>query len=207
MYCIQHCFICRTSAVPEDVRIEPRTVVSSALVVRRSNHSAILWSKIVWIRNSLFCAWTLRFYSSLLPLPRFEPVIFLLAGRLANHWATSHPSQWAIRLTPVVFIPFPLPFKWCLFFSLLSSFCPHHAEISFCLFPHAWNAFFQCFHATNFPPFFLFWLFLSYFYPSCKFLPLFVPNSHSSSPLFDLLFFHKSLLLLSGFIQPCFPVT
>jgi hypothetical protein len=42
MYCIQHCFICRPSdsTVSEDARIEPRTVATSELAVRRSNHSA-----------------------------------------------------------------------------------------------------------------------------------------------------------------------
>ncbi len=42
MYCIQHCFICRPSdsTVSEDDGIEPRTVETSALTARRSNHSA-----------------------------------------------------------------------------------------------------------------------------------------------------------------------
>jgi hypothetical protein len=42
MYCIQHCFICRPtdSTVSEDAGIEPRTVATSALSVRRSNHYA-----------------------------------------------------------------------------------------------------------------------------------------------------------------------
>ncbi len=42
MYFIQHCFICRSSdsTVSEDVGIEPRTVATFALAVRRSNHSA-----------------------------------------------------------------------------------------------------------------------------------------------------------------------
>jgi hypothetical protein len=41
MYCIQHCFICRPSdsSVSEDAGIEPRTVATSALAVRHSNHS------------------------------------------------------------------------------------------------------------------------------------------------------------------------
>ncbi len=41
-YCIQHCFICRPSksTVSIDVGIEPRTVATSALTVRRSNYSA-----------------------------------------------------------------------------------------------------------------------------------------------------------------------
>ncbi len=40
MYCIQHCFICRPSdsTVSEDAGIEPRTVATSELTVRRSNH-------------------------------------------------------------------------------------------------------------------------------------------------------------------------
>ncbi len=39
-YNIQHCFICRPSdsTVPTDAGIEPRTVATSALAVRRSNH-------------------------------------------------------------------------------------------------------------------------------------------------------------------------
>jgi hypothetical protein len=39
-YNIQHCFICRPpdSTVPTDAGIEPRTVASGALAVRRSNH-------------------------------------------------------------------------------------------------------------------------------------------------------------------------
>jgi hypothetical protein len=42
VYCIQHCFICRPSDsnVSEDAGIEPRTVATSALAVRRSNHQA-----------------------------------------------------------------------------------------------------------------------------------------------------------------------
>jgi hypothetical protein len=37
---IQHCFICRPSdsTVPTDAGIEPRTVATGALAVRRSNH-------------------------------------------------------------------------------------------------------------------------------------------------------------------------
>ncbi len=42
MYCIQHCFNFRPSGstVSEDAGIEPRTAATSALAVRRSNHSA-----------------------------------------------------------------------------------------------------------------------------------------------------------------------
>ncbi len=42
MYCIQHCLICRPSdfTVSEDAGIEPRTVATSALAVRLSNHYA-----------------------------------------------------------------------------------------------------------------------------------------------------------------------
>jgi hypothetical protein len=41
-YNIQHCFICRPSdsTVPTDAGIEPRTVATSALAVRCSNHQA-----------------------------------------------------------------------------------------------------------------------------------------------------------------------
>ncbi len=45
MYDIQHCFIChlsdsKVSPVSTDAGIEPRTVVSTAWAVRRSNRSA-----------------------------------------------------------------------------------------------------------------------------------------------------------------------
>ncbi len=42
MYDIHHCFICRPSdsTVSEDAEIEPRTVATTALNVRRSDHSA-----------------------------------------------------------------------------------------------------------------------------------------------------------------------
>ncbi len=42
MYCIQPCFICRPidSTMAEEDGIEPRTIVTSALAVRRSNHSS-----------------------------------------------------------------------------------------------------------------------------------------------------------------------
>jgi hypothetical protein len=39
MFDIQHCFICRPSTVSEDAGIEPRTVATTALAVRRFNHS------------------------------------------------------------------------------------------------------------------------------------------------------------------------
>jgi hypothetical protein len=44
MYDIQQCFICRPSdsTVSEDAEIEARTVATTALTVRRSNHSASL---------------------------------------------------------------------------------------------------------------------------------------------------------------------
>jgi hypothetical protein len=42
MYFIQHCFICRPSdsTLSEDAGIEPKTVATSALAARRSNHPA-----------------------------------------------------------------------------------------------------------------------------------------------------------------------
>jgi hypothetical protein len=42
MYFIQHCFICRLSdyTVTKDAGIEPRTIATSALAIRRSSHSA-----------------------------------------------------------------------------------------------------------------------------------------------------------------------
>ncbi len=42
LYDVQHCFICRPSdsIVSEDAGIEPGTVATTALAVRRSKHSA-----------------------------------------------------------------------------------------------------------------------------------------------------------------------
>jgi hypothetical protein len=42
IYDIQHCFICHPSysTVSEDAGIEPRTVATTVLAVRHSNHSA-----------------------------------------------------------------------------------------------------------------------------------------------------------------------
>ncbi len=43
MYCFQHCFIClpSDSTVSEDAGIEPRTVATSALTVKRSTHTRL----------------------------------------------------------------------------------------------------------------------------------------------------------------------
>ncbi len=50
MYCIHYCFICRPSdsTVSEDAGIEPRTVVTTALTVRSSNHSAHSGIAVAW---------------------------------------------------------------------------------------------------------------------------------------------------------------
>jgi hypothetical protein len=55
-YYIQHCFICRPSdsAVPTDAGIEPRTVATSALAVRRSNDQVKRWNFIQCIGH---CCW------------------------------------------------------------------------------------------------------------------------------------------------------
>jgi hypothetical protein len=52
MNCIQHCFICRPSdsTVSEDAGIEPRTVATSALTVRRSSHT---WLDLIHTRLDL----------------------------------------------------------------------------------------------------------------------------------------------------------
>ena len=56
MYFIQHCFICRPSefSVSEDAGIEPRTVATSTLAVRRSNRSARS-------HNNYLTAWKFNF--------------------------------------------------------------------------------------------------------------------------------------------------
>jgi hypothetical protein len=53
MYFIQHCFICcpSDSTVSEDAGIEPRTVATSALAVRRSSHSDYISSNSVPIQD------------------------------------------------------------------------------------------------------------------------------------------------------------
>ncbi len=50
MYDIQQCFICRPSdsTVSEDAEIEPGTVATTALTVRRSNHSASLFLNVAY---------------------------------------------------------------------------------------------------------------------------------------------------------------
>jgi hypothetical protein len=54
-YVIQHCFICRPSdsTVSEDAEVEPRTVVTSTLAVRRSNHSARSHPPFGWISSTI----------------------------------------------------------------------------------------------------------------------------------------------------------
>ncbi len=54
MYRIQHCFKCRPSdsTVPEDAGIDPRTVATSALAVRRSNHSARSYPRLEQISST-----------------------------------------------------------------------------------------------------------------------------------------------------------
>jgi hypothetical protein len=53
MYFFQRCFIFRPShfTMSEDATIEPRTVETSALVVRRSSHSAISYQLLKFTRN------------------------------------------------------------------------------------------------------------------------------------------------------------
>jgi hypothetical protein len=56
MYDIQHCFICRPSdsTVSEDAGIEPKTVATTALALRCSNHSAARYHPYPMILNSPF---------------------------------------------------------------------------------------------------------------------------------------------------------
>jgi hypothetical protein len=64
-YYIQHCFICRPSdsTVSEDAGVEPRTVATSSLPDRRSNHSArshppVLWSRKYFFRLRALAPWS-----------------------------------------------------------------------------------------------------------------------------------------------------
>ncbi len=54
VYCIQHCFICRPSdsTVTEDAGIEPRTVATSALAVRRTGNNRLAKIGIVFCQLS-----------------------------------------------------------------------------------------------------------------------------------------------------------
>jgi hypothetical protein len=54
MYFVQHCFICRPSdsTVSEDAGIEPRTVATSAMAVRRSSHSATSHPRLGYISST-----------------------------------------------------------------------------------------------------------------------------------------------------------
>ncbi len=57
MYFIQHCFICHLSdfTMSEDAGIEPKTVATLALAVRRSNHSLLASSfSFDWTPKSLY---------------------------------------------------------------------------------------------------------------------------------------------------------
>ncbi len=59
MYSFQHWFICRPSdsTVSDDVGIEPRTVATSALAVRPSNHSARSTPHSAWSHPQIFDIW------------------------------------------------------------------------------------------------------------------------------------------------------
>ncbi len=86
IFCIQHCFISRLSdsTVSEDADIEPRTVATSALAVRRSNHARLdlihpvltiyapmiytapcimLWMRAYPLRGEVGGGWALEFSS------------------------------------------------------------------------------------------------------------------------------------------------
>jgi hypothetical protein len=81
MYFIQHCIICRPSdsTVAEGAGIESRTVATSALTIRRSNHSARshprdrkihrCFKSVLWIRNDFFRIRILLFSWSRIPIP------------------------------------------------------------------------------------------------------------------------------------------
>jgi len=55
MYFIQHCFICSPSdsIMSEDAGIEPSTVATSEMAVRRSNHSARSRSSDDWANKKI----------------------------------------------------------------------------------------------------------------------------------------------------------
>ncbi len=84
MYDIQHCFICRPSdsTVSKDTGIEPRTIATTALAVRRSNSSArshphsvrkLTWAvSSPWAVSVLWEAWAPAAFavSAIFPHPR-----------------------------------------------------------------------------------------------------------------------------------------
>jgi hypothetical protein len=96
MYYIQHCFICRPSdsTVRTDAGIEPRTVATGALAVRRSNHSArsLIRSRLDLIRTrlDLIRCGILHFLSNCGPITRKRTYRILLLGALVTFNLPKH---------------------------------------------------------------------------------------------------------------------
>ncbi len=127
MYFIYHCFICRPlhSTVSEDAGIEPRTVATSALAVRRSDHTRFDLKGHFWnihrkiylncnanphtlglaiVKYYIFCAknnWVFSFSRDTVPLRgRLWREEFF---QMSHHFADSFPHPHTI------FLPSPLP--------------------------------------------------------------------------------------------------
>ncbi len=115
MYFSKHCFICRPtdSTVSEDAGIEPRTVATSALIVRRSSHSATSHphfgyisstTRLHLIHNSATshpCDARLIIQSA----AEIEIDTFLCQKRRVQSWTRSWDLQSWFRIRPVWKVP------------------------------------------------------------------------------------------------------
>ncbi len=112
LYCIQHCFICRPSdsTLSEDAVIEPRTVATTAMTVRRSNHSAKSHPLLVDLQYFSTCFLSCLF-SCLSPLPHLNLILPLPFFPL-NHFPAfpSSVSLPCLSFLWIISLPFfPLP--------------------------------------------------------------------------------------------------
>ncbi len=98
MYFIQHCFLCRPSAstASEDAGIEPRTVDTSALAVRRSSHSATSHPQLGYISSTIRLHLThqLGYISSTSKFCIFENATNIFTSQIHdNNSLTNFPSR------------------------------------------------------------------------------------------------------------------
>ncbi len=96
MYFIQHCFICglSDSTVSEGAGIEPMTVATSALAVRRSSHSATSHSLLGYISSTLATSHPHSLH--LINTRYISSTLGYMSSTLATshqHSATSHPHS------------------------------------------------------------------------------------------------------------------
>ncbi len=97
---IQYCFICRPSdsIVSEDARIEPRTVATTALAVRRSNHSASSHPQtrmdLIHQRINVFCgsqSYAMHWNATILYVQILRPKRFLSLDFTTSNFSEQFP--------------------------------------------------------------------------------------------------------------------